>query len=225
MKPDQDLMRRVVAEFVGTMFLLIAVVGSGIMAQSLTDDIGLQLLQNAVATGGALFALIMAVGPVSGAHFNPVVNLLARYRGELSTTTAAAYIPVQIVGSVLGVVVANIMFDLDAVTWSQRDRSSVHLLVGEVVATVGLLVVIAGIARSGSMAHIAGGVGAYITGAYYFTSSTSFANPAVTIGRTFSDTFAGIEPASAPAFIGAQFVGLVIAGVVIEVMFPRSGRS
>ncbi len=220
-----DLGRRLVAEFVGTMFLLIAVVGSGIMAESLTDDVGLQLLQNAVATGGALFALIMAIGPVSGAHFNSVVTLLARHRGEIATSTAGAYLAAQVTGSVLGVIVANVMFDLDAVDWSTKDRSSLHLLVGELVATVGLLVVIAGIARSGTLAHVAGGVAAYITGAYYFTSSTSFANPAVTIGRMFSDTFAGIEPASAPGFIGAQLVGLVVGGVLIDMMFPRAQPS
>ena len=212
--------RRLTGEFVGTAFLLAAVVGSGIMAQNRSDDAGLQLLQNALATAGVLVALILAFGAVSGAHFNPAVTLTDRWFGGIDTPTTVWYIGAQTAGSIVGVIAANLMFDLDAVDWSTTDRSTANLLFAEGVATVGLLLVIFGVVRSGRSTVVAFAVGGYIAGAYYFTSSTSFANPAVTIGRMFSDTFAGIEPASAPAFIAAQLVAVGVAIALIKVLWP-----
>ena len=192
------------------------------MAENLTDDVGLQLLQNAFATAGILVALILAIGAGSGAHFNPVVTIADRVFGGINTPTAIAYFFAQITGAIVGVMAANLMFDLDVVNWSTKDRSSGNLIFSEVIATIGLLIVIFGTVRSGTARYAAIAVGAYIGGAYYFTSSTSFANPAVTIARTFSDTFAGIKPASAPGFIIAQFIGLVIALGLIRVMYPAA---
>ena len=212
--------RRLTGEFVGTAFLLAAVVGSGIMAQNLTDDIGLQLLQNAFATAGVLVALILAFGSVSGAHFNPAVTLTDRWFGGIDTPTTVWYIAAQTAGGIVGVIAANIMFDLDAVNWSTRERSSLNLLFAEGVATLGLLLVIFGTVRSGRTSVVAFAVGGYIAGAYYFTSSTSFANPAVTVARMFSDTFAGIRPTDAPAFIAAQLVAVVVGIALIRVLFP-----
>lgn len=212
--------RRLAGEFIGTAFLLAAVVGSGIMAERLTDDVGLQLLQNALATAGALVALILAFGSVSGAHFNPAVTLTDRWFGGIDTPTAIWYIAAQTAGGIVGVIAANIMFDLDAVNWSTKDRSSLNLAFAESVATLGLLLVIFGVVRSGRSSVVAFAVGGYIAGAYYFTSSTSFANPAVTISRMFSDTFAGIRPADAPAFIVAQLVAVAVGIVVIKVLYP-----
>ena len=216
--------RRLTGEFVGTAFLLAAVVGSGIMAENLTSDVGLQLLQNAVATAGVLIALILAFGAVSGAHFNPAVTLTDRWFGGIDTPTAVWYIAAQTTGAIVGVMVANLMFDLDAVTWSTTDRSSLHLVFADGVATLGLLLVIFGVVRAGRASVVAFAVGAYIAGAYYFTSSTSFANPAVTVARMFSDTFAGIEPASAPAFVGAQLLAVGVAIAVIRVLWPDMGE-
>lgn len=217
---ERPLGSRVLAELVGTAFLLAAVVGSGIMAEQLTDDVGLQLLQNAFATAGVLVALILALGPASGAHLNPAVTLADRAFGGISTRDAGAYIAAQIVGGIGGVVLANAMFDLSLVDWSAKDRSAGHLVLAEGVATLGLLLVIFGVVRSGRAGLAAFSVGGYIGGAYYFTSSTSFANPAVTIARTFSDTFAGIEPASAPAFVVAQLVAVGVAVVLIRAIYP-----
>jgi glycerol uptake facilitator-like aquaporin len=208
------------AEFVGTAFLLAGIVGSGIMAEQLSDDVGLQLLQNAFATAGVLVALILAFGAASGAHFNPAVTLAARLFGDLDTRTALAYVVAQISGGIIGVVAANVMFDLDAVHWSTKDRSSPNLIFAEVVATIGLVMIIFAVVRSGRGDAAPYAVGGYIAGAYYFTSSTSFANPAVTIARSMSDTFAGIEPASAPGFIAAQVVGAVIAVALIRAIYP-----
>ena len=212
--------RRLTGEFVGTAFLLAAVVGSGIMAQNLTDDVGLQLLQNALATAGVLVALILAFGSVSGAHFNPAVTLTDRWFGGIDTPTTVWYIAAQTAGGIVGVIAANIMFELDAVNWSTRDRSSLNLVFAEGVATLGLLLVIFGTVRSGRTSAVAFAVGGYIAGAYYFTSSTSFANPAVTVARMFSDTFAGIRPTDAPAFIAAQLVAVVVGIALIRVLFP-----
>jgi len=212
--------RRLTGEFVGTAFLLAAVVGSGIMAQNLTEDIGLQLLQNAFATAGVLVALILAFGSVSGAHFNPAVTLTDRWFGGIDTPTTVWYIAAQTAGGIVGVIAANIMFDLDAVNWSTRERSSLNLVFAEGVATLGLLLVIFGTVRSGRTSVVAFAVGGYIAGAYYFTSSTSFANPAVTVARMFSDTFAGIRPTDAPAFIAAQLVAVVVGIALIRVLFP-----
>jgi arsenate reductase len=219
-RPDP---RAIMAEFVGTAFLLAAVVGSGIMAENRSDDAGLQLLQNAFATGAVLVALILALGSASGAHFNPAVTLADRYFGGIDTPTALGYIAAQVAGGIVGVITANLMFDLSAIDWSTTDRSGGHLVFAEGVATFGLLLVIFGVVRSGRSSVAAFAVGAYIAGAYYFTSSTSFANPAVTVARTFSDTFAGIEPASAPAFITAQLVAVGVAVGVIHLIYPHIG--
>lgn len=215
-----ELRRALVAEFVGTAFLLLAVVGSGIMAQQLTADVGLQLLANSLATAGALFALISVWGPASGAHFNPVVTLWARIVGDMSGRASALYVSAQVVGGVLGVIAANLIFELDAVSWSTTDRATFAKLLSEAIATFGLLMVIIGLVRSGGGRLVAAGVAAYIGGAYWFTSSTSFANPAVTVARMFSDTFAGIKPAGAPLFIVAQVVGALAAIGVMNYVYP-----
>jgi arsenate reductase len=215
------LLRRLTAEFTGTAFLVAGVVGSGIMAERLTDDRGLQLLQNAAATAGVLVALILALGPASGAHFNPAVTLVDRAFGGIDTLTAALYIVAQVAGAVLGAIVANAMFDLPLVEWSTTARTGGNLWFAEGIATLGLLVVIFGVVRSGRGAMAAIAVAGYIAAAYYFTSSTSFANPAVTIGRAFSNTFAGIEPASVPMFIVAQLTGALAATGLILVLYPH----
>jgi len=216
-----DLARRATAEAVGTGMLVAVVIGSGIFAQRLSpDDVGLQLLENSVATGAALVALILAFGSVSGAHFNPVVSVIDRLLGGLSNLETLVYVPAQLVGGCVGAVLANLMFDLPAVEISERARSSDGLLLGEVVATFGLLIVILGVVRSGRSESAPYAVGGYIAAAYWFTSSTSFANPAVTIARTLSDTFAGIEPSSVPPFIVAQFVGGLIALALARFLFP-----
>lgn len=212
--------RAYVAEFVGTAFLLAGVVGSGIMAENLTDDVGLQLLQNAFATAGVLVALILALGSASGAHFNPAVTIADRVFGGIDTPTAVGYVIAQVSGGVVGVLAANVMFDLSVVDWSTKDRSGGHLVFAESIATLGLLLVIFGVVRSGKPTLAAFSVGGYIAGAYYFTSSTSFANPAVTVARMFSDTFAGIEPASAPGFVAAQLVATGVAVALIRVLYP-----
>lgn len=212
---------RYAAEFVGTAFLLAAVVGSGIMAQQLSDDVGLQLLENAFATAAVLVALILTFLSVSGAHFNPAVTLADRLLGGIDTPTAVGYVAAQITGGAVGVVLANLMFDLDPILWSTKDRSGANLALAEAVATFGLLVVIFGVVRSGREKTVAFAVGGYIAGAYWFTSSTSFANPAVTIARTLSDTFAGIAPASVPAFIVAQLVATLAAVGLLRVTHPN----
>ena len=209
---DAALGRKVTAEAIGTMLLVAVVVGSGIFAERLSpDDVGLQLLENSIATAGGLAALILAFGAVSGAHFNPVVTLADRVFGGLSNRAVLAYVAAQCIGACAGAVLANLMFDLDPVTLSTHVRSSGGLWLGEVVATFGLVLVILGVARSGQANAAAFAVAAYIGAAYWFTSSTSFANPAVTIGRTLTNTFAGIRPSSAPAFIAAQCVGAAAA--------------
>jgi arsenate reductase len=216
-----ELGRRALAELVGTAFLLAVVIGSGIMATDLTPDVGVELLINAAATAAGLVALILAFGPVSGAHFNPLVTLADRWFGGVSTRTAGVYVVAQFVGAVVGTMIANLMFGLDAIDVSDKVRSDGGLWLGEVVATVGLLLVIFGVVRSGRASAAPFAVGAYIGAAYFFTSSTSFANPAVTVARTLSDTFAGIAPRSAPAFIAFQCVGLVVAIVLATLLFPR----
>jgi glycerol uptake facilitator-like aquaporin len=206
------LHRRLLAELVGSAFLLVAVVGSGIMASRLSpDDVGLQLFENSAATAGALIALILTFGGLSGAHFNPVVTIVDRIVGTTDTATAAAYVIVQTVGACCGTVLANLMFDSAAVSLSEEHRSSGGLWLSEVIATVGLLLVIHGCARSGRSASVPYAVGLWIGGAYWFTSSTSFANPAVTVARTLSDTFSGIEPSSAPMFVLMQLLGAAFA--------------
>lgn len=215
------LARRALAEFCGTAFLVAVVVGSGIAAEKLSPgDTGLQLLENAVATAAGLVALILAFGPVSGAHFNPVVSVADAFLGGLSWRDLPAYIGAQVFGAIGGCIIANLMFELDPVSWSTHSRSGGGLWLSEVVATVGLLLVIFGVVRSGRASAAPFAVGAYIGGAYFFTSSTSFANPAVSIGRTFSDTFAGIAPVSVPAFIAFQFLGGAVALALIHALYP-----
>lgn len=207
-----DIVRRASAEAVGTGLLVATVIGSGIAAERLSPhDSGLALLENAVATGAVLVALILSLGAISGAHFNPVVTLADRILGGMSTAESCAYVVAQISGACAGAIVANLMFGLPAVTISTQDRSGSGVLLGEVVATFGLLVVILGVVRSGRTQTAAFAVGAYITAAYWFTSSTSFANPAVTIARTLSNTFAGIAPADVPLFVVGQVVGALVA--------------
>ena len=210
-----DLTRRATAEFVGTAFLVAIVVGSGIYAQRLSPhNVGLQLLENSIATGAGLVALILALGPVSGAHFNPIVTLADRILGGTPTRDAGVYVVVQIAGACVGAMVANLMFDLPAVEVSTHTRSSSGLWLGEIVASLGLILVILGVVRAGRASAAAFAVGGYIAAAYWFTSSTSFANPAVTIGRSLTDTFAGIAPSSVPAFIIFQIIG-GLAGVAV----------
>jgi len=218
---DRDLARRASAEAVGTALLVAVVVGSGIAAQRLSpNDTGLQLLENALATGAGLVALILAFGSVSGAHFNPVVTLADRILGGTTTRDSCVYVVAQIAGACFGCVMANVMFNLAAVNVSNHVRSSGALWFSESVATFGLLIVIFGIVRSGRVALAPFAVGAYIAAAYWFTSSTSFANPAVTIGRTLSNTFAGIAPSSVPMFIAMQVVGGCIAVLGARFWYP-----
>ena len=215
------LPRRLLAEFLGSAFLAAVVIGSGIAAQRLSpDDTGLQLLYNSAATAAGLFAIILMFGAVSGGHFNPVVSLVDAAFGGLSRRDAAAYVPAQIAGCITGAVAANAMFALSAISISDNHRASPAHLFAEVIATLGLLLVIFALVRSGRAATAPAAVGAYIGAAYWFTSSTSFANPAISIGRIFSDTFAGIAPASVPAFVVAQLVGGAAALVLIRVLYP-----
>jgi glycerol uptake facilitator-like aquaporin len=217
-----DRTRRVVAEFLGTGLLVAVVVGSGIAAQRLSPgNIGLQLFENSAATAGGLVAIILAVGAVSGAHLNPVVSLADALFGGLSRRDLLAYIPAQIAGGICGAVLANLMYSLPAVEWSTKTRSGGGLWLGEVVATAGLVLVVFGIARSGRASVAPFAVGLYIGAAYWFTSSTSFANPAVTIARTFTNTFAGIAPNSMPAFIAFELVGGVIAVALVAYLYPN----
>jgi glycerol uptake facilitator-like aquaporin len=215
------LAQRLLAELLGSAFLAALVIGSGIAAQQLSPgDTGLELLENAAATAAGLFAIILMFGPVSGAHFNPVVTLVDAGFGGLSRREALAYIPAQIGGCILGAVVANAMFAQAAVSISTKHRASGAHLLGEVVATLGLLLVIFSLARTRRALSIPAAVGAYIGAAYWFTSSTSFANPAISVGRMFSNTFAGIAPASVPAFVVAQLAGGVLAIGVLRVLYP-----
>ena len=197
------------------------VVGSGIYAQRLSPaNVGLQLLENSIATGAGLIALILALGPVSGAHFNPIVTMADRILGGTTSRDAGVYVVVQIVGACVGAMVANLMFDLPAIDISTNTRSSSGLWLGEVVAAFGLILVILGVVRAGRASVAAFAVGGYIAAAYWFTSSTSFANPAVTIGRMLSNTFAGIAPSSVPMFIVMQVLGALLAVALGLFLFP-----
>jgi arsenate reductase len=210
------------AEFLGSAFLAAAVVGSGIAAQHLSpNDVGLQLFENAAATGTGLFAIILMFGPVSGGHFNPVVSFVDAAFGGISRRDAAAYLPAQVIGCVAGAIVANGMFAKAAMSISTHHRASAAHLLAEVVATMGLMLVIFALARTGRATTTPAAVGAYIGAAYFFTSSTSFANPAITIGRIFSNTFAGIAPGSGPGFIVAQAIGGGLAILAIRALYPR----
>jgi len=215
--------RPLVAEFIGTAFLLIAVVGSGIQAQRLSPaDSGLALLENSVATGAALIALILALGPASGAHFNPLVTAVDVFLGRTNRAALLPYVGAQVAGAVTGVVLANEMFGLSAVSISHHDRSSSGLWLAEMLATFGLIMVIYGVVLAGNSAAAAYVVGCYIAGAYWFTASTSFANPAVTLARTLSDTFAGIAPASVLPFLFAQLIGAGLAACTVQTLFRRT---
>ncbi|GIG54580.1 aquaporin [Demequina activiva] len=217
--------RRLLGELIGSAGLAVAVIGSGIMAANLSpSDVGLQLLQNSYATALALAVLIAVLGPVSGAHFNPVVSLAERVldRDARTPGETAAYIVVQVLGCSLGAVLANLMFDLAPVTIATTERADLPRLLAEVVATAGLVTTIFVLVRAGRAALVAPAVGAYIGAAYYFTSSTSFANPAITVGRMLSDTFAGISPGSVLPFVVAQLVGAALAVLVVRALAPAS---
>ena len=217
------LARRLAAEALGAGLLVAAVVGSGIMATNLTDDVGLALLINAVSTVAALGVLIWTLGPTSGAHFNPAVTVVAAVRHEVAPAEAGGYVLAQLVGASLGVALANVMFSLAAWETSTTERTGAGLLLGEVVATAGLVWVIGALTRTGRGRLGPVLVPVWIGAAYFFTSSTSFANPAVTWGRMFTDTFTGIEPASAGPFVVAQMVGAVVGLGLTEVFHPRHG--
>lgn len=220
MRPH-DLARKAVAELLGTAFLVAAVIGSGIAAARLSPtDVGLELLENSLITGAVLTALILALQPVSAA-FNPVITLIERGLGALSNRETGVLITAQVVGGLVGVAVANLMFGLDAFSVSAHHRSSGGLWLGEAVATLGLALVIFGTLRSGRPDLVAFAVGGYITAAYWFTSSTSFANPAVTIARMLSDTFAGIAPSSVPMFVLMQLIGGAGAFGLIRLLYPN----
>jgi arsenate reductase len=216
-----DLWRRLLAEFLGSTLLAAVVVGSGIAAQTLSPgSVGLELFENAAATAAGLFAIILMFGPLSGGHFNPVVSFVDAAFGGLSWRDAALYLPAQVSGCIGGAVLANLMFAHAAVSISTKHRASGAHWLAEVVATLGLLLVIFSLARTGRGRTAPAAVGAYIGAAYFFTSSTSFANPAITVGRMFSNTFAGIAPSSAPSFILAQIGGGLVAFVLINNLYP-----
>ncbi|RAY15466.1 aquaporin family protein [Actinomadura craniellae] len=224
------LARRALAEFLGTGLLVAVVVGSGIMAAELSRDDGIRLLANSLATAGGLGVLILLFGPVSGAHLNPVVSLAAWALGRRDGTGLAlgevlVYVPVQLAGGLGGTVLAHLMFARPALQTAAHDRSAGHLLLGELVATAGLVALVFALSRQGR-AHLApAAVGAYIGAAYWFTSSTSFANPAVTLARSRTDTFAGIAPGSVPGFVAAQFAGAVLGCLLVAALYPRAARS
>lgn len=218
--------RRILAEFLGSALLTSLVVGSGIMAGQLSpNDTGLQLLENSIATALGLAVIILIFSPVSGSHFNPIVSLADATLGHRSWRDVAGYIPAQIVGCIAGAMLANMMFGLEPVTISVKNRQDPAFLLGEVVATAGLVLLIFALARTGRghLAPIA--VGSYIGAAYWFTSSTSFANPAIAVGRMFSDTFAGISPAAVPGFIAAEIAGGALGLILVMILFPRATAS
>lgn len=213
--------RAAAGEFLGSAGLAAVVIGSGIAAQRLSPtDVGLQLFENAFATALGLAVLILVFATVSGSHFNPVVTLVDIALHRRTWTTAAVYLPTQVLGCIAGASLANVMFAAPAVAWSTTDRSAGPSLLSEVVATAGLILLIFALVRTGRSHLAAPAVGAYIGAAYFFTSSTSFANPAITIGRMFTDTFAGIAPASVLPFVGAQFVGAALGYAAVRVLFP-----
>ena len=218
--PAPALTRRLAAEFIGTSLLLTGVIGSGIMAQRLTDDTAVQLLANAAATVGVLYAIIVMFAPVSGAHFNPAVTLADTLLGARPWSDVGPYLLAQTAGGIVGAIVANLMFGLDAVNMSTKVRDGGGQYLGEVVATFGLVLLIFCLVRTARGDLAASGVAAYIGGAYWFTSSTSFANPAVTVSRTLSDTFAGIDPSSVPVFVAMQLIGVALAVGVVRLIYP-----
>jgi glycerol uptake facilitator-like aquaporin len=227
--PRRPLAARAAAELIGTTALVTVIIGSGIQATELTKDVGVQLLANSLATVFGLGVLILLLSPVSGAHFNPVVTLAEWWTGRhggagVTIRVAAVCVPAQIVGAIAGAILADAMFGKPLVEWSTHDRSAGHLLLGEVVATAGLILLIFGLARTDQLRFAPVAVTSYIGAAYWFTSSTSFANPAVTIGRTFTDTFAGIAPGSLVGFIGMQLIGTVVGLALVALVF-RPGRE
>ena len=224
MRTPPVLARQALAEFLGSAGLVAVVIGSGIAAQRLSPgDTGLQLLENALVTGAGLVALILAFGPASGGHFNPVVSLADRVFGGLTNRQLAAYLPAQLAGGVVGAVLANLMFSLDAVSISTHHRSSGGLWLSEALATFGLVVLVFGLVRSGRAAVAPFAVGAYITAAYWWSSSTSFANPMIDVSRMLSNTFAGIAPSSVPMFVVMQFVGGAVAVGAVYALYPTVG--
>lgn len=220
------LCRCLAAEFVGSAFLAAVVVGSGIAAKQLSPgDVGLELMENAVATAVGLFTIILMVGPVSGGHLNPVVSFLDAALGGIPWRVAVAYLPVQVTGCIAGAIVANLMFARDAVSISTKVRSSGPHFLSEIVATLGLALVIFALARTGRTKMAPAAVGSYIGGAYFFTSSTSFPNPAIAVGRIFSNSFAGNAPASVPTFVIAEIVGGVLGLVVVNALYPKKALA
>jgi len=218
--------RRVFAEYLGSLVLAAVVIGSGIAAQALSPNaVGLELLENAVATAAGLYFLILMMGPVSGAHFNPVVSLVDAASGGLRWRDVPSYVTAQVLGCISGAVVANLMFSRAAVSISTHHRASWAHLFGEVVATAGLVLVIFALTRSGRGRLCASAVGSYIGAAYFFTSSTSFANPAIAVGRMFSDSFAGIAPASVPGFIAAELVGGAVGFFSVIALYPHAPKE
>jgi glycerol uptake facilitator-like aquaporin len=218
---DDVLWRRLTAEFVGSAFLAAVVVGSGIAGQQMSPGApGLELLENALATAGGLFAVILMFGPVSGAHLNPVITLVDAAFGGLRWRHALSYLPAQVSGCVAGAILANSMFSKTLVSFSTHHRATPAHFLSEIVATIGLVVLIFALARTGRARLSPSAVGAYIGAAYFFTSSTSFANPAITVGRMFSDSFAGIAPSSVPVFVAAQIAGGVLAFLMVKVLYP-----
>ncbi len=223
---EATLWRRVLAELLGSALLAAVVIGSGIAAQRLSPGAtGLQLFENAAATAAGLYAIILMVGPVSGAHLNPVVSLVDATFGGLRWRTACAYVPAQLAGCTVGAVVANLMFSEPAISISTHQRASPAHFLSEMVATFGLILVIFSLARSGRSGATPAAVAAYIGAAYFFTSSTAFANPAITVGRMFSDTFAGIAPSSVPSFVAAQLLGGLVALGTITLLYPGLTRA
>jgi glycerol uptake facilitator-like aquaporin len=221
MTTAQGLGRRLLAELLGSAFLAALVIGSGIAARQLSPgNTGLELLENAAATAAGLYAIILMFGPVSGGHFNPVVSVVDASFGGISRRDALAYVPIQVAGCSLGAIVANLMFSLPAISISTHHRASPAHLLSEIIATLGLMLVIFALARSRRATATPAAVGAYIGAAYFFTSSASFANPAISIGRVFSNTFAGIAPSSVPTFIAAQAIGGMLAILVLRTLYP-----
>jgi arsenate reductase (thioredoxin) len=212
-------------EFVGCVMLMVIVVGSGLAAQSLSPgDVGLELLENAMAIGAGLFAIINIVGPVSGAHLNPVVSLVDAWFGACSWSRALAYIPTQTVGCIVGTVVANLMFDRSWISWSTHHRASGPHFLSEVVATTGLILLVFALKRNGRHEQSAAAVGLYIFAACFATSSATFANPAVTFARSFSNSFTGIAPSSVPLYIAGQVIGGLLGAALVVLLYPRRRR-
>ena len=217
-------LRRTIAELFGTATLLLVVIGSGVMATNLSKDVGVQLTINSAATGLILYILITLLGPISGAHFNPVVTAIQLFKKNITASLAAAYLAAQLVGAVIGVALANFIFNLPIIEISQKDRTGAELFVSEILATAGLVFIIFTAIAQKCEAKIPVLVGAYISAAYFFTSSTSFANPAVTVARTLSDTFAGIAPSSVLPFIAAQIIGAAL-GLVLTTFINSPNKT